>query len=184
MSMFTHHLLFDHFQFALIHRPNIPGSYVILFFTALDFTFTTRHIHNSLVCALTSVLLLGRLLFYSQRRHSGLSHKCPCPEEVDMHGPGPVPGDVPVQTEDGTWPLWHLYKEVCLVEEADSAFSCPLLCSTGTIFTSCLTSTASLDFHYYTCPSRQQLWPGLQPWTPNPSHCFKSIHHRVIRVVF
>ena len=25
---------------------NIPGSYGILFFTASDFTFTTRHIHN------------------------------------------------------------------------------------------------------------------------------------------
>ena len=26
--------------------PNIQGSYAILFFTASDFTFTTRHIHN------------------------------------------------------------------------------------------------------------------------------------------
>ena len=40
------HLLFDHFQFALIHGPNIPGSYAILFFTALDFTSITSHIHN------------------------------------------------------------------------------------------------------------------------------------------
>ena len=31
---------------ALIHGTNIPGSYAILFFTALDFTFTTRHIQN------------------------------------------------------------------------------------------------------------------------------------------
>ena len=30
----------------LIHGYNIPGSYAILFFGALDFTFTTRHIHN------------------------------------------------------------------------------------------------------------------------------------------
>ena len=30
-------LLFDHFQFTLIHRPNILGFYAILFFTALDF---------------------------------------------------------------------------------------------------------------------------------------------------
>ena len=29
-------------QFTLIHGPNIPGSYAILFFTALDFTFITR----------------------------------------------------------------------------------------------------------------------------------------------
>ena len=28
------------------HGSNIPGSYAILFFTAPDFTFTTRHIHN------------------------------------------------------------------------------------------------------------------------------------------
>ena len=30
----------------LDHGPNIPGSYAMLFFTALDFIFTTRHIHN------------------------------------------------------------------------------------------------------------------------------------------
>ena len=30
------HLLFDHFQFALIHGPNIPGSYAILILTATD----------------------------------------------------------------------------------------------------------------------------------------------------
>ena len=40
------HLLFDHFQFALIHGPNIRGSYAILFFTASDFTSITSHIHN------------------------------------------------------------------------------------------------------------------------------------------
>ena len=40
------HLLFNHFQIALIHGPNIPGSYAILFFTALDFTSITSHIHN------------------------------------------------------------------------------------------------------------------------------------------
>ena len=38
------HLLFDHFRFPMIHGLNIPGSYAILFFTALDFTFTARHI--------------------------------------------------------------------------------------------------------------------------------------------
>ena len=46
MSMFTCHLLFDHFQFALIHWPNIPGSYAILLFTALDPDSITSHIHN------------------------------------------------------------------------------------------------------------------------------------------
>ena len=39
-------LLFDHFQFALIHGPNIPGSYAILLFTTLDFTYIISHIHN------------------------------------------------------------------------------------------------------------------------------------------
>ena len=33
-------------QFTLIHGPNIPGSYAILLFTALDFTSITSHIHN------------------------------------------------------------------------------------------------------------------------------------------
>ena len=33
------HLLFDHFQFTLIHGPDIPSSYAVLF------TFTTRDIH-------------------------------------------------------------------------------------------------------------------------------------------
>ena len=38
--------LFDHFQFALIHGPNIPGSYAILLFTASDLASITSHIHN------------------------------------------------------------------------------------------------------------------------------------------
>ena len=37
---------FDHFQFALIHGPDIPGSYAILLFTASDLASTTSHIHN------------------------------------------------------------------------------------------------------------------------------------------
>ena len=44
--MFTRHLLFDHFQLIWIHRPNIPGSYTILFFTASGFTSNTSHRHN------------------------------------------------------------------------------------------------------------------------------------------
>ena len=40
------HLLFDHFQFTLILGPNILNSYVILFFTAPDFTCITSHIHH------------------------------------------------------------------------------------------------------------------------------------------
>ena len=38
------HLLFDHFQSALIHGPNIPGSYAILLFIGSDFTSITSHI--------------------------------------------------------------------------------------------------------------------------------------------
>ena len=42
----SHHLLFNHFQFTLIHGSNIPGSYAILFFTAFDFVSITSHIHK------------------------------------------------------------------------------------------------------------------------------------------
>ena len=40
------HLLFEHFQFALIHGPNLPGYYVILLFTASDFISITSHSHQ------------------------------------------------------------------------------------------------------------------------------------------
>ena len=39
-------LLFDHFQFALIHGPNIPGSYAVLLFIASDLSSITIHIHK------------------------------------------------------------------------------------------------------------------------------------------
>ena len=35
-----------HFQFALIHGPDIPGSYAILIFTASDLASITSHIHS------------------------------------------------------------------------------------------------------------------------------------------
>ena len=41
--------MFDHFQFALIHVPDIPGSYAILLFTALDLAYITSHIHNCIL---------------------------------------------------------------------------------------------------------------------------------------
>ena len=47
-------MLFDHFQLTLIHGPNIP-SYAMLFFTALDLTFTTRHIHTGCCFCFSSV---------------------------------------------------------------------------------------------------------------------------------
>ena len=46
MSTFTLAILFDHFQFVLIHGPNIPGSYVMLLFTASDLASITSHIHS------------------------------------------------------------------------------------------------------------------------------------------
>ena len=46
MSTFTLAISFDHFQFALIHGPDIPGFYAILLFTALDLASITSPIHN------------------------------------------------------------------------------------------------------------------------------------------
>ena len=45
LNVHSCHLLFDHFQFTLIHGPNSLGSYAILFFTAFYFTSITSHIH-------------------------------------------------------------------------------------------------------------------------------------------
>ena len=48
MSTFTLDLLFiscHHFQFALIHGRDIPGSYAVLLFTASDLASITSHIH-------------------------------------------------------------------------------------------------------------------------------------------
>ena len=60
MSMFTLAISwFDHFQFTLIHGPNIPGSYAILFSIASDFTSVTSHIHN---CVLFSLWLCPIIL--------------------------------------------------------------------------------------------------------------------------
>ena len=49
------HFLFDHFQFNLIHGPNIPGSYAVLFFTVSDFTSVTSHIHNRVLVFFGSI---------------------------------------------------------------------------------------------------------------------------------
>ena len=39
-------LLFDHFQFTLIHGPKFPGSCAVLVFTASDFTYITIYIQS------------------------------------------------------------------------------------------------------------------------------------------
>src|SRR5574337_942058 len=46
MLTFTLAISFDHFQFALIHEPDIPGSCAILLFIASDLASITSHIHN------------------------------------------------------------------------------------------------------------------------------------------
>ena len=48
-QLYSCHLLLDHFQFAFIHGPNIPGSYAILLFTALDLASITSLIHNGVL---------------------------------------------------------------------------------------------------------------------------------------
>ena len=50
--------MFDDFQFTLIHRPNISGSYAILLFTVLDFTSITSHIHNWVLFSLWLLLFI------------------------------------------------------------------------------------------------------------------------------
>ena len=61
------HLLLDHVQFALIHGPNIPGSYAVLFFIALDFTFNHQ----------TCLHLRVFLLWPSNLILSGTISNCP-----------------------------------------------------------------------------------------------------------
>ena len=46
VDIYSCHLLFDHFQFALIHGPDIPGSYALLLFTASDLASIISHIHT------------------------------------------------------------------------------------------------------------------------------------------
>ena len=52
------HLLFDPFQFALIHGPNVPGSYAILLFIPSDLTSITSHIHNGVLFLLWLCLFI------------------------------------------------------------------------------------------------------------------------------
>ena len=56
--MFTLAITVDHFQFTLIHGPNIPGSYAILLFIASDLAFITSNIHNWVLFLLWLSLLI------------------------------------------------------------------------------------------------------------------------------
>ena len=60
-------LLFDHFQFALIHGPDIPGSNAILLFTASDLASITSHIHSWVLFLLWfhPFILSGNIALYS-----------------------------------------------------------------------------------------------------------------------
>ena len=62
--MFT---LSGHFQSTLIHVPSISESYSILFFTTLNFTFNTRHIHNWVLFFFDSIssFFLELFLYFS-----------------------------------------------------------------------------------------------------------------------
>ena len=66
MLTFTHHLLFDHFQFALIHGPNIPVSYAILLFTASDLASTISHIDNWVLFLLWPHTFILSGVFYEE----------------------------------------------------------------------------------------------------------------------
>ena len=48
-----------------LHGPNIPNSYAILFFTALDFAFITSHIHNGILFALAQPIHSLELFLHS-----------------------------------------------------------------------------------------------------------------------
>ena len=64
MLTFTLAILSDHFQFALIHGPNIPGSCAISLFTASDFTSISSHIHNWVLLLLwLSTFILSGVIF-------------------------------------------------------------------------------------------------------------------------
>ena len=60
-------LLLDRIQISLIHGPNIPGSYALLFFAASDFTFIIRHFHiwASFLLWPSCFLLSGAISSYS-----------------------------------------------------------------------------------------------------------------------
>ena len=64
MSMFTLAIsCMTTSNFALIHGPDIPGSYAILFFTASDLASITSHIHNWVLLLLwLHLFILSRVI--------------------------------------------------------------------------------------------------------------------------
>ena len=70
MLTFTLAISLDHFQFALIHRPNIPGPYAIPLFTALNFASIIIHnrmlfllwLHPFILSGVISLLISSNIL--------------------------------------------------------------------------------------------------------------------------
>ena len=57
VDVHSHHLLFDHFQFALIHGPNIPDSYAVLFFQHRFISITSTSVHCFCFVSVSSFFL-------------------------------------------------------------------------------------------------------------------------------
>ena len=55
-------MVHDQFQFTLIHRPNIAGSYAILLFTASDLASISSHIHNRVLSHWVHLLILSGVI--------------------------------------------------------------------------------------------------------------------------
>ena len=86
MSTFTLAISFDHFKFALIHGPDIPGSYAILLFTALDLASITSHIHSWVLF----------LLWLHPFILSGVISSLTSSSILGTYGPGEFPFQYPI----------------------------------------------------------------------------------------
>ena len=75
--MHSCHLLFDHFQFALIYGLNFPGSYAIFLFIISDFTSITSHIQNLVWFSLWLHLFILTEIISSLISSSILGTYCP-----------------------------------------------------------------------------------------------------------
>ena len=87
MLTFTLTVSFDHLQFALIHGPDIPGSYAILLFTALDLASITSHIHSWVLFLLWlhPFILSGVIFSTDLQQHTGHLLTWGVPLSVSCH---------------------------------------------------------------------------------------------------
>ena len=100
--------MFDYFQFTLIHGPNVPSSYTVLFFTALDLQvriYSCKHrplLHSTPVLMnKTSLILLQNAYFFSVIRHSTAYKNDSIQIEI-------FPFIFAVKMPTGSHSLWHL----------------------------------------------------------------------------